>query len=689
MTKPKHIDQPIAKIVPKTLKFHGSTRTDNYFWMNERDNPEVIEYLKSENDYKDFHLKKTSSLQRTLFREMKGRIKEDDASVPYFKNGYYYYNRYEKGKEYPIYCRKEGHLDADEKILLNTNSLAKGHKYMNVNALAVAENNQMIAYSLDNIGRRIYTIHFKDLKSGKVLKDQLKSVTGNMAWASDNATVFYTQQDPLTLRPYKIYRHVLGKPQDSDELVYEESDETFTVGLKKSKSKNFLFIVSHSTISTEYRFLPLDQPNEKWKIIQKRQPDLEYEVAHYGEHFIILTNEGKAKNFKLVKTPVNLPDKENWEEIIPAKENVFLEDFEVFKHHLVIVNRFNGLQRLEIRSWNGEKKHTIRMEDPAYTVWLSNNPEFYTDVLRFGYNSLTTPASIYDYHMDTRDKILMKRQEVVGGHTPEDYQSERVWAFSKDGTEIPLSLVYKKDLFLQNGDNPVLLYGYGAYGLNADAYFSSSRLSLLDRGFVFAIAHIRGGQEMGRYWYEEGKMLKKKNTFEDFIACGEYLIEEKYAHPKKLFAMGGSAGGLLIGAVINLRPDLFHGVIAAVPFVDVVTTMLDESIPLTTGEFNEWGNPKEKPYYDYILSYSPYDNVKHQDYPHLLVTSGLHDSQVQYWEPTKWVAKLRALRSNKNLLLLHTNMEAGHGGASGRFKALKELAMEYAFILSLTDNKSS
>ena len=686
MTKQKTIDQPKAKIITKTLQNQDSTRTDDYFWMNDRENPEVLDYLKNENEFKDFCLKKTDSLQKTLFKEMKSRIKEDDASVPYFKNGFYYYNRFEKGKEYPIYCRKEGNLEADEKTLLNINTLAEGQEYMNVNALAVAENNQLLAYSLDNIGRRIYTIQFKDLISGEVLEDRLKSVTGNLAWAADNATVFYSQQDSMTLRPNKIFRHVLGKPQESDELVYEETDETFTVGLKKSKSRKFLFIASQSTISSEYRCLPLDQPDENWKIIQERQADLEYEVDHYGKHFIILTNADNAKNFKLVKTPIDQPGKENWEDIIPARENVFLEEFEVFKHHLVIANRFNGLQRLEIRSWDGDKKHTIRMEDPAYTVWIGNNPEFYTDVLRFGYNSLTTPATVYDYNMETRDKMLMKRQEVIGGHTPEDYKSERVWATSKDGTEIPMSLVYKKDLFHHDGQNPVMLYGYGSYGLSSDPYFSSSRLSLLDRGFVFAIAHIRGGQEMGRNWYEDGKMLKKKNTFEDFIACGEYLIQEKYAHPKKLFAMGGSAGGLLVGAVINQRPDLFHGVIAAVPFVDVVTTMLDESIPLTTGEFNEWGNPKEKPYYDYMLSYSPYDNVKKQDYPHLLVTSGLHDSQVQYWEPTKWVAKLRAMRTNQNLLLLHTNMEAGHGGASGRFSALKELAIEYAFILFLAEN---
>lgn len=683
MTKTKHTPQPIAPIKPKSLICHNQSRTDNYYWMNDRENPEVIQYLEEENKYKDNLLKGTEDLQTSLFKEMKGRIKEDDSSVPYFKNGYFYYNRFEKGKEYPVYCRKKGHLESEELILINVNDLAKGHEYTNVNALAISDNNQLLAYSLDTVGRRIYNIHFKALEDAIVVKDQLKAVTGNIVWSGDNKTVFYTQQDAQTLRPNKVYRHVLGTPQETDVLIFEEKDETFTVGLKKSKSKKFLFIVSQSTISTEYRFLPVDRPNDNWKIIQERQDNLEYEVDHYESNFIILTNADQAKNFKLVKTPIDQPKKENWEDIIPVRENVLLEEFEVFKHHLVIANRFNGLQRLEIRSWEGEKKHTIKMEDPAYTVWIGTNPEFYTEVLRYGYNSLTTPASVYDYHMETREKTLMKRQEVVGGHNPEDYQSERIWASAKDGTEIPVSLVYKKELFAKEGQNPVLLYAYGSYGLSSDPYFSSSRLSLLDRGFVFAIAHIRGGQELGRQWYEDGKMLKKKNTFEDFIACGDFLIEEKYAHPNKLFAMGGSAGGLLVGAVINQRPSLFHGVVAAVPFVDVVTTMLDESIPLTTGEFNEWGNPKEKPYYDYMLSYSPYDNVKAQDYPHLLVTSGLHDSQVQYWEPTKWVAKLRAMRTNNNLLLLHTNMEAGHGGASGRFNSLKELAMEYAFLLEL------
>ncbi|WP_375583711.1 S9 family peptidase [Cyclobacterium xiamenense] len=685
MKTPSSMEAPVAAIVPKSIEFHSDSRIDNYYWMNERENPEVQAYLKAENAFKTHCLAPTQPLQESLFQEMKNRIKDDDTSVPYFKNGYYYYRRFEAGKEYPIYCRKKGTLTAKEQVILNVNALAEGKEYLQVNAMAVSENAQLLAYAADAVGRRIYTIFFKDLSSGTDLDEKISLVTGNMVWANDNKTLFYAQQDPQTLRSNKVYKHVLGQSQTEDTLIFEEKDEKFTVRVQKSKSGKFLFLACQSTISSEFRYLAADQPDGAWTVIQSREKDLEYEVEHHEDRFVILTNADGATNFKLVTAPVSNPEKTHWKELVPTRENVLLEEFDVFKHHLVIANRFNGLTRLEIRTWDGGGKHNIRMQDPAYSVWLGTNPEYYTEILRFGYNSLTTPSSIYDYHMDSREKTLMKQQEVVGGHDPEAYQSERIWAPANDGQEIPISLVYKKELFTQTGKNPLLLYGYGAYGLSTDPYFSSSRLSLLDRGFVFAIAHVRGGQEMGRYWYEDGKMLKKKNTFTDFIACGELLIREKYAHPKKLFAMGGSAGGLLIGAVINQRPDLFFGAVAAVPFVDVLTTMLDESIPLTTGEFDEWGNPKDKIYYDYIRSYSPYDNVKEQDYPHLLVTSGLHDSQVQYWEPTKWVAKLRALRSNDSLLLLHTNMEAGHGGASGRFNALKELAMEYAFLLWLAE----
>ncbi|MEX2565315.1 MAG: S9 family peptidase [Cyclobacteriaceae bacterium] len=686
MTDSNRSREPIAEIKPKQLLNHGHVRVDNYYWMNDRENPEVIAYLEEENQYLKEKLESTEPLQEKLFEEMKGRIKKDDASVPYFKNGYFYYSKFENQKEYPIYCRKKGKLSSEETVVLDVNRLAEGQDYMQVNALGISEDNEVLGYSEDNQGRRIYNIKFKNLITEKPLSDQLTAVTGNFVWANDNQTLYYTQQDPNTLRPFKVYQHVIGTNQEEDRLVYEEKDETFIVQVKKSKSKSFLFIESQSTVSTEYRMLQADQPKEEWMLIQPRMKDLEYEVEHYEDKFIIRTNHKKATNFKLVQTPIAKPSLDNWEDLIPHRDNVLIEEFEIFKHHMVICDRFNGLNRLEIRSWDGEKNHVIRMDDPAYNVWIGNNPEFYTEILRFGYTSLTTPSTIYDYHMDLKEKSLMKQQEVVGGHEISQYHSERIWVKGSDDTEIPISMVYKKELFNHDGTNPLLLYAYGSYGFSTDPYFSSHRLSLLDRGFVFALAHVRGGQEMGRNWYEDGKMLKKKNTFTDFIDCGKYLIEKMYCHKEKLFAMGGSAGGLLVGAVVNISPALFKGVIASVPFVDVVTTMLDESIPLTTGEFDEWGNPKEKEYYEYMLSYSPYDNVIAQNYPHLLVTSGLHDSQVQYWEPTKWVAKLRAFRTNDNLLLLHTNMEAGHGGASGRFKALRELALQYAFLIFLLED---
>lgn len=676
-------EEPIAKKIPVKITQHDHTRIDDYYWMNDRNDPETIKYLNQENEYLTSCMQHTETIQQTLLEEMKGRIKEDDTSVPYFMNGYFYYHRFEKQREFPVFCRKKQHLHEDENILLDVNELAEGYDYTDVNALSVSENGQILAYSEDHIGRRIYSIHFKDLESGKLLDEKINEVSGNFVWANDNKNLFYTQQDPATLRPNKIFRHKLGDHQEKDQLVYEETDTTFHLSLKKSKSRAYIFVISHQTLSTEYRFLPADTPYQSLKVFQVRQRDLEYEVEHHKSHFIVLTNDDKAKNFKLVKTPIEKTGKENWQDFIPHRDHVLLEEFEIFSDHLVIRERFNGLSRLEIRSWNNNGKHIIRMEEATYTVWISHNHEFYTDVLRFGYNSLTTPSSIFDYHMETKEKTLMKQQEVVGGYEPEQYHTERLWAVAQDGTEIPISLVYKKALFEKTGKNPLLLYAYGSYGFSIDPTFNSNRLSLLDRGFAFAIAHIRGGQEMGRYWYEDGKMLHKKNTFLDFISCAEFLIKNKYTSSPKLFAMGGSAGGLLMGAVINMKPDLFHGVVAAVPFVDVVTTMLDESIPLTTGEFDEWGNPQQKEFYDYMLSYSPYDNVERKNYPHLLVTSGLHDSQVQYWEPTKWVAKLRDYRTNQNLLLLYTNMDAGHGGASGRYKALKELALEYAFLLDL------
>ena len=679
---------PNVKRVPRELIVHDHTRMDKYFWLNDRNDPEVIDYIRQENDYLKEQLKYTEGFQEELFEEMKARIKEDDESVPYLKNGFYYYTKFVKGGEYPVFCRKKGSLNGEEEVMLDVNLLAEGREFMNVGAVVVAPDQNRLAFSEDTVGRRIYDIRFKDLKTGELLGDVIHSVTGNLVWANDSNTVFYSRQDPDTLRAFQIYRHKLGTDQKKDVLVYQEDDDTFTCYVSNSKSRDYIFIHSQSTLSSEYRFLPAESPEGDWELVQERIRELEYSVEHYGDEFLILTNDKEAKNFKLVKTPVAEPGRENWVDLIPHQEDVLIEGFEVFRGFLVIDERYQGLNRIKVRSWDGVKSHYIVLEGAVYSVWIGHNPEFDSQVLRFGYNSLTVPASIYDYDMNSHHKVLLKQHEVLGGYNMDEYQSERIWATATDGAKIPVSLVYKKELFRKDGNNPLLQYGYGSYGHSIDAVFSSGRLSLLDRGFVFAIAHIRGGQELGRSWYEDGKLLKKKNTFTDFIACSEYMIEQKYCSKETLYAMGGSAGGLLIGAVMNLRPDLYNGMIAAVPFVDVTTTMLDETIPLTTGEFDEWGNPKVKEYYDYMLSYSPYDNIERKDYPHLLVTSGLHDSQVQYWEPTKWVAKLREFKTDDHRLFLYTNMDAGHGGASGRFSSLKETALEYAFILDLAGKKN-
>lgn len=673
---------PKAHKRPEILEAHGHRRIDNYYWMRDRENPEVIQYLKDENAYLKEVMKDTEEFQKDLFDEMKGRIKEDDESVPYFKSGFYWYVRYRQGGEYPIYCRKKDSLENQEEIILDVNELAEGKTYFHVAGIAVSSDQKMLAFPVDEAGRRIYTIHFKNLETGEILAEKIEQITGNMAWATDHYTLFYAKQDPDTLRSNQIFRYELGSKPESSELVFEELDEEFTCHVHKSKSQDYLFIHSESTISSEIRYLEAKNPNGQWNLIQSRVPHLEYAVDHYEEHFWIRTNH-QAQNFKVVKAPISNPSLEYWEDFIPHRDQVLIEDFDLFESFFVSQERSNGLTRIFIKPWDGSAGHELEFEEETYTAWIGNNPEFKTEILRFGYNSLVSPASTFEYHMVTRKRTLLKQQEVVGGYQESDYQSAKIWAKAEDGVMIPISLVYKKSLFKPDGNNPLLLYAYGSYGFSMDAYFSSSRLSLLNRGFVYAIAHIRGGEDLGRHWYEDGKLLKKKNTFLDFIACANHLIKEKYTSPSHLYAMGGSAGGLLMGAVINMSPELFNGAIAAVPFVDVVTTMLDETIPLTTGEFKEWGNPKEKDYYDYMLSYSPYDNVETKSYPNLLVTSGLHDSQVQYWEPTKWVAKLRELKSDQNLLLLHTNMEAGHGGASGRFNALKEIALEYAFLFKL------
>ncbi len=676
------MEAPVATKKPKELTIHGDTRIDNYYWLRERDNPEVIAYLEAENAYREKIMKGTEQFQENLFEEIVGRIKQDDASVPYKENGYYYYTRYEEGKEYPIYCRKKESLEAEEEILANVNELARGHAYFQVGGLSVSPDNRYMAIGIDTVSRRKYTIYIKDLETGQMLGDEIPLTTGGSSWAADSRNLFYTLKDDETLRSKSICRHVMGTPSSEDALVFDETDETFSTYVFKSKSKKYLIIGSSSTLTTEYRFLPADDPTGEFRVVQPRTRGLEYNIAHYGDDFYIITNLD-ATNFRLMKAPVAHPDKEHWTEVIAHREDVFLEGIELFRDYLVVEERKEGLSHLRVIPWNGDEEHYIDMGEEVYSAWISVNPEFDSRVLRYGYTSLTTPSSVIDYQMDTREKTLMKQEEVVGGDfDPANYETRRIYATADDGKKIPMSVVYRKGLEL-NGENPTLLYGYGSYGHTIDPSFRSHRLSLLDRGFVFALAHIRGSQVYGRPWYEDGKLLKKMNTFTDFNDCAEHLIHENYTSPEHLYAMGGSAGGLLMGAVINLQPELYHGVIAAVPFVDVVTTMLDEDIPLTTSEYDEWGNPNEKVYYDYMLSYSPYDQVEAKAYPNLLVTTGLHDSQVQYWEPAKWVAKLRDLKTDDHLLLLYCNMDTGHGGASGRFEAYKETAMEYAFLFKL------
>ncbi len=671
---------PRAKKTEKQLTNHGITRIDNYYWLNDRENPEVIAYLEQENAYTEAMMKHTEAFQKKLYNEMVGRIKQTDESVPYKLNGYYYYTRFEEGKEYPVYCRKAGSMSSPEEILLNVNEMAAGYEYFDVNGLEVSPDNKILAYGVDTVSRRQYTIYFKKISTGEVCQYSIPNTTGGGAWASDNATFFYSVKD-ASLRPYKILKHRLGSLYSSDAVVFTENDDTFTAEVYNSKSRQYIFIFSNSTLSTECRYLDASKPDDKFSIIQPRERDLEYSVEHFGDQFYIRTNY-QAKNFRLMKTPVAKSTKENWTKVIPNREDVFFENFDLFQNYLVVEERAAGLIKLRIIDWKTSQDHFIHFGEPAYVAYLAYNPEFETDSLRYGYMSLTTPNSTFDYHMTTHEKVLKKQTEVLGGFDKNNYQSERFFVTARDGAKVPVSLVYRKGME-RNGSNPLYLYGYGSYGASMDAYFSSSRLSLLDRGFIYAIAHIRGGQEMGRDWYENGKLLKKKNTFTDFIDCAEYLVKEKYTSPQKMFAVGGSAGGLLVGAVYNMRPDLFKGVVAEVPFVDVVTTMLDESIPLTTGEYDEWGNPNDSVYFSYMLSYSPYDQVEAKSYTNMLVTTGLHDSQVQYWEPAKWVAKLREMKTDNNRLLLWTNMDAGHGGASGRFQQYREIALQYAFVMDL------
>ena len=677
---------PDANPRDKELSIHGDTRLDPYYWLNEREDPEVIQYLEDENSYTKAVLKSTEKMQKQLFEEMKGRIKEDDSSVPYFLNDYWYIRRYEKGKDYPIFTRKHKTLDAAEEILLDVNELAKDLSYCQVSGLSVSPDNTKLTYGIDTLSRRIYTIKVKDLISGETLKDEIHGVSSYAAWAADSETFFYTLKDKETLRTDKIFRHKIGDTQADDAMVFEEKDETFYAFVYPSKSREYIMIGSTSTLTSEYRYLPSDKPTGRFKTIQKRQRGLEYSVAHFEDMFYISTNADNSTNFKLVKAPVASPNKKNWTDVLPHRDDVLLEGVELFRDFMVVSERIDGLLQLRVVKWDGSEDYYMDFESETYSASLGTNVDFDAQTFRYNFTSLTTPSSVIDFNTVTKTKEVKKEQEVLGGtFDKSNYVAKRLWATADDGTKIPISLVRHIDTALTS-KTPLLQYGYGSYGNTIDPYFSSVRLSLLDRGFVFAIAHVRGGEYLGRTWYESGRQLTKQNTFTDFIACSKFLIDASYTSPGHLYAMGGSAGGLLMGAIMNMAPELYKGVVAAVPFVDVLTTMLDDSIPLTTGEYDEWGNPNDETYYRYIKSYSPYDNVKPLAYPNTLVTTGLHDSQVQYWEPAKWVAKLRDVQQGDNLILLHTNMDAGHGGASGRFEALKEVAMEYAFLLYLEKN---
>jgi len=686
---------PDAAKKPHTTDIHGLQLHDDYFWMRLSDEQkeakesdaqtaEVVAYLEAENSYKKEVMAPTDEFQTKIYDEIVGRIKKDDESVPVLDKGYWYYSRYEEGKEYPYSCRKKGSMDAEEEVMLDQPAMAEGHTYFAVGGRSVSPDNNLLVYGVDTVSRRQYTLYVKDLRTGEIFEDRIPETTGGATWANDNKTLFYTKKDPVTLRSFQIYKHVLGTDVSEDVLVFEEKDETFSCGVGKTKSEAFLVIGTSTTVSTEWHYLDANTPDGEWKVIQPRERDLEYSVSHYGDHFYIVTNRD-AKNFKLVKTPVNATTYGNWEDVLPHRDDVLLEGIEIFNDWLVVQERQEGLNKIRIKRWDGTSDEYIPFNDPAYTAYVGANPDFNAGRLRYSYTSLTTPNSVLEYDFDTSEITTLKQQEVLGGtFDPANYVSERMMVEARDGVKVPVSIVYRKGVE-RTGDNPFLPSANGSYGASMDAYFSVARLSLLDRGFVYAIAHIRGGSEMGRHWYEDGKLFNKMNTFTDFIDCGKAMVAEGFTSPDHLYAMGGSAGGLLMGAVMNLEPGLFNGVIAGVPFVDVINTMLDESIPLTTFEFDEWGNPKNKEYFDYMMTYSPYDNVAAKAYPHVLITTGYWDSQVQYWEPAKWIAKLRDFKTDDNLLIMDCNMETGHGGASGRFERIKEVALEYAFMFMLED----
>ena len=671
-------EHPFATKNPHSLEKHGDVRSDDYYWLRDRENPKVIAHLKAENKFTSDVLSPVKSLETKIFNEMKGRIKEDESSVPAKMGDYYYLARYEKGQQYPIYSRKKGSLDATEEILLDIPKLAEGHNFYETSGPLISPNQQIMAFAADTVGRRFYTMYFKDLKSGKLLPDKIENINANLVWAADNETVFYSEQHPETLRTEKVYRYSLKTHQK--ELVYFEKDETFSVFVYKSLSRKFIYIGSHSTLTSETLYIPVDKPLDKFKVFAPREKDHEYTVTDGGDKFYIITNKN-AKNFKLMTAELGHTDIKSWKELIPHRADVYLQDATVFKNHIALDERRNGLTEIQLTDRMGKKSYYIPFADQSFLAVVGDNREFDSEWMRFNFESMRRPPSIFDINMKSHEQVLKKTHEVPN-YNPELYKTERIFITVRDGTKVPVSLLMKKD-FQKNSKAPMLIYGYGSYGVNMDPWFSSDIFSLIDRGFIYAKAHIRGGSEMGRDWYDNGRTIYKLNTFTDFIDCTENLVKDGYASPSRVYAMGGSAGGLLMGAIMNMRPDLYKGVVAQVPFVDVITTMLDESIPLTTGEYDEWGNPNEKKAYDYIKSYSPYDNVTDRKYPNTLVTTGLHDSQVQYWEPAKWVAKLRDHNKGDSVILLKTDMESGHGGASGRFDALKDTATEYAFILML------
>jgi len=678
--EPLQATPPTAKIVPHVMSEFGNERIDNYYWLREKENPEVIAYLEAENSYTDSIMKHTERLQEKLFNEIVSRIKETDLSVPVKHDDFYYYSRTEEGKEYSIYCRKKGSLEADEEITLDGNMLAEGLDFMSLGSYEISPDHNLLAYAYDNDGSERYLLKIKNLQTGEIYSDELMNLSTSIQWGNDNKTLFYTTRDDAW-RTFKLYRHVLGTSQEDDELLYHEKDDKFWIGLGKSKSMKYIFLGTGSQTSSEVYYLDADKPGGKFKVIHPRQENHEYDVSHHGDNFYIVSNEN-ALNFKVMSTSVKTPSKKNWKEFIPHDETIKINGLEIFENHMVVYQREEGLKAIRILNFESNDDYRVEFPEPVYVYYLGSNPDFNSNILRLSYESMVTPSTVYDFDMNSRKWELKKQEEVLGGFNSDDYETKRLFAKADDGTEIPVSIVYKKGIKL-DGHNPCMLTGYGAYGISSEPYFSKARLSLLNRGFVYGKAHVRGGGEMGRQWYFDGKLLNKMNTFTDFINSAEYLIKENYTSKDNLVVYGGSAGGLLMGAITNMRPDLFEIVIGGVPFVDVMTTMMDETIPLTVVEYDEWGNPNEKDYYDYMLAYSPYDNVEAKDYPNILIEGGLNDTRVMYWEPTKWTAKLRALKTDDNRLLLKTNMGAGHGGQSGRYESIREIGFEYAFMFDI------